>query len=217
MAPLPGTVDLGGGPKRTTTLARDWGCGASRKDTHHPRTGCDPNSRRTHATVRSYVCRRGRSAVEGVGLEGGGGAMTRGRGYKGGGRSNIKGWGADGRRGVAMARAGRTWRRVWPSGTAPRRRRARPAYPLPPAAAAVERGEGGESGSRRCRGGDNPSRGADERAAARRPGEPSRACDPQSSCRRRNGAVGVRPRSVLNRPATMPGRARPPRPPAAGP
>lgn len=78
MAPLPGTVDLGGGPKRTTTLARDWGCGASRKDTHHPRTGCDPNSRRTHATVRSYVCRRGRSAVEGVGLEGGGGAMTRG-------------------------------------------------------------------------------------------------------------------------------------------
>lgn len=140
-----------------------------------------------------------------------------GRGYKGGGRSNRKGWGADSRRGVAMARAGRTWRRVWPSGTAPRRRRARPAYPLPPAAAAVERGEGGESGSRRCRGGDNPSRGADERAAARRPGEPSRACDPQSSCRRRNGAVGVRPRSVLNRPATMPGRARPPRPPAAGP
>lgn len=62
-----------------------------------------------------------------------------------------------------------------PSGPASRLRRACPAFSLPTAAAVAEAegGEGGESGSRRCRGGDNPSRGADERAAARRPGEPS--------------------------------------------
>lgn len=73
--------------------------------------------------------------------------------------------------------------------------------------------EGGESGSRRCRGGDNPSRGADERAAARRPGERSRACDPQSSRRSRDGAVR-RPPALGPPPARDYARPRPPSAPS---
>lgn len=95
----------------------------------------------------------------------------------------------------------------------PRRRRARPAFPLPGEAVAVEREEGGESGSRRCRGGDNPSRGADERAAARRPGEPSRVCDPQSRRRRHDGAVR-RPLALGPPPASDYARPRPPSAPS---
>lgn len=102
--------------------------------------------------------------------------------------------------------------RARPLGPASRRRRARPAYPLPSEVAAAERGEGGESGSRRCGGGDNPSRGADERAAARRPGERSRACDPQSR-RRRDGAVR-RPPALGPPPARDYARPRPPSAPS---
>lgn len=103
--------------------------------------------------------------------------------------------------------------RAGPRGSASRRRRARPAYRLPSEVAAAERGEGGESGSRRCGGGDNPSRGADERAAARRPGERSRACDPQSRRCCRDGAVR-RPPALGPPPARDYARPRPPSAPS---
>lgn len=108
----------GAGPPERTHIAPEQDAVSSPAELQQPRV---------EMSAAEGGARRGRSATEGAGLEHGGGARMKGRGKTvGDGRSDSKGRSADsGRGGGAVLGACATSR------LHPRRRRARPAYPLP--------------------------------------------------------------------------------------